>query len=268
MYILDDKFLFMNLKFRIASSIRDQLKLVPLIRFHNRMLRKVNRFFHKLQFVLEWRLSNPEYFEHQMDLNWKWHETRSAYPMERGVFSGFALRNDSPPKGATLDLCCGDGFYSYYFYSKRSAKVVGIDFDPQAINFAIRNYQIAGNIDFIVGDIRSDIPDGPFDNIVWDAAIEHFTELEIKGLVGRIKAELKSDGILSGYTIVESEHGGKHLHQHEYEFHNKEDLARFLSPHFRNVQVFSTTYPDRTNLYFYASDSLLPFERENSIIVR
>jgi SAM-dependent methyltransferase len=258
----------MNLKIRVLSAFRDHLRLVSLIRFHNRIFRKINRMVHKFQFLLEWRLNNPEYFEHQMDLNWKWHETRSSYPMERGVFSGFALRNENPPVGRTLDLCCGDGFYSYYFYSKRSANVVGIDFDPNAINFARKNYASAGNIDFIVGDIRRDIPDGPFDNIVWDAAIEHFTEIEIQNLVGRIKAVLKSEGILSGYTIVEPEHGGKHLHQHEYEFHNKEDLARFLSPHFNNVQVFSTTYPDRTNLYFYASDSLLPFERGNSIIVR
>lgn len=136
------------------------------------------------------------------------------------------------------------------------------------IKFARKNYGRAGNIDFLVGDIRNDIPEGPFDNIVWDAAIEHFTENEIKSLVNRIKSVLRADGILSGYTIVEPAHEGKHLHQHEYEFHNKEDLARFLSPHFKNVQVFSTTYPDRTNLYFYASDSLLPFERENSIVVR
>lgn len=250
------------------SYLRDRLRLVDLIRFHNRFLRAINRFFHKIQFVLEWRVGNPEYFEHQMDLNWQWHATRSAYPMERGVFSGFALGVETPPKGATLDLCCGDGFYSYYFYSKRSAKVVGIDFDKKAISFARKNYLGAGNIDFVLGDIRTSIPDGPFENIVWDAAIEHFTESEIQSLVGRIKAVLKPDGILSGYTIVEPEHGGKHLHQHEYEFHSKEDLARFLSPHFKNVHVFSTIYPERTNLYFYASNSLLPFERANSIVVR
>lgn len=261
-------FRIMNLLTGFASTVRNVLKIVPLIRFHNRVMRKINRFFHKLQFFVEWRMDNPEYFEHQMDLNWKWHETRSSYPMERGVFSSFALGNENPATGATLDLCCGDGFYSYYFYSKRSANVIGIDFDPNAIKFARKNYGRAGNIKFVVGDIRKDIPDGPFNNIIWDAAIEHFTEIEIQGLVGRIKSVLEVDGILSGYTIVEPDHGGKHLHQHEYEFHNKEDLARFLSPHFKNVQVFSTVYPDRKNLYFYASDSSLPFERENSIIVR
>lgn len=258
----------MNSKLILAKFLKDKLHLVSLIRFLNRKIRAFSRITHKAQFSIEWRFDNPEYFEHQMDLNFKWHESRSAYPMERGVFSAFALKNDTPPSGKTLDLCCGDGFYSYYFYSKRSKLVVAIDFDPNAIKFARKNYKKAQNIEFLVGDIRSDIPDGPFDNIVWDAAIEHFTEAEIKNLIGRIKAVIKSDGILSGYTIVEPKHGGKHLHQHEYEFHNKEDLARFLSPHFKNVQVFSTEYPDRVNLYFYASDNLLPFERSNSIIIK
>ena len=76
---------------------------------------------------------------------------------------------------------------------------------------------------------------------------------------------MKKKGILSGYTIVESEHGDKHLHQHEYEFHDKQDLARFLTPYFKNVQVISTVYPMRTNLYFYASDGELPFE-SNSVL--
>jgi SAM-dependent methyltransferase len=173
---------------------RKHLRIVPLIRFINRTLRSFARITHKLQFAIEWKFDNPEYFEHQMDLNYLWHTTRSSYPMERGVFSGFALRNDLPPTGKTLDLCCGDGFYSYYFYSKRSQKVVAIDFDKDVIKFARKNYGRAGNIDFLVGDIRCDIPEGPFDNIVWDAAIEHFTENEIESLVNRIKSVLSADG--------------------------------------------------------------------------
>ena len=81
----------------------------------------------------------------------------------------------------------------------------------------------------------------------------------------KIKNSLTSTGTLSGYTIVEPKHGGKLLHQHEYEFHNKNDLERFLKPYFENIQVFSTSYPDRTNLYFYASNSLLPFEKNNLV---
>ena len=74
-----------------------------------------------------------------------------------------------------------------------------------------------------------------------------------------IKDRLKLDGVLSGYTIVERDDGQKHIHQHEYEFASKEDLLRFLQPHFLNVVVFETIYPSRHNLYFWASDGPLPF---------
>ena len=97
-------------------------------------------------------------------------------------------------------------------------------------------------------------------NIVWDAAIEHFTEQEIDNMLFDIKRRLASGGVLSGYTIVERHDGNKHIHQHEYEFHDKEDLLRFLSPHFQHVKVFETVYPSRHNLSFWASDSTLPFD--------
>jgi len=103
------------------------------------------------------------------------------------------------------------------------------------------------------------MPDGMYPNVVWDAAIEHFTPSEIKDIVRNIKTRLEKGGILSEYTIVEREDGSKHLHQHEYEFKSKEDLLGLLSPHFKNVIVFETTYPDRHNLYFWASDGVLPF---------
>lgn len=103
--------------------------------------------------------------------------------------------------------------------------------------------------------------DKTYDNIVWDAAIEHFTPEEIKKLMKDIKSRLNEKGILSGYTIVERA-DGKSLEQHEYEFKSKEDLMRFLTPWFKNVKVFETLYPDRHNLYFYASDDVLPFSSE------
>lgn len=194
---------------------------------------------------------------------YSWFHSRESFPVERGVFSSLAITRNS----RVLELCCGDGFNTHHFYSLRASHVVAIDFDDEAIRWARRNYR-ASNVIFQTGDIRFDLPDTLFDNIVWDAAIEHFTETEIMDLMSKIKSILVPDGTLSGYTIVEPSHGGKHLHQHEYEFHSKEDLARFFSPFFKNVQVIETVFPLRTNLYFFASDGLLPFERESSLIVR
>ena len=91
------------------------------------------------------------------------------------------------------------------------------------------------------------MPEGKFETIIWDAAIEHFTLDEIAKILEDIKSRLADDGILSGYTIVEKADGTKSLSHHEYEFQIKGELLRLLSPYFRNVTVFETEYPDRHN---------------------
>ena len=172
------------------------------MRWTNRWLRKLVRSTHHLQFLVEWAIDNPEYFDHNIDMYSSWYKTRESFPVERGVFSSFAMT----PNSRVLDLCCGDGFNSYHFYSLRAKHVTAIDFDREAIRWAKRNYK-ASNLKFSIGDIRTDIPDGPFDNIVWDAAVEHFTETEITALMSRIRAVLAPSGTLSGYTIIEPEGG-------------------------------------------------------------
>ena len=238
------------------------MRILDAVKLINIFIRFLSSFTHALQLRLEWNYTNPEYFDHNMDIHHQWRKTRMSFPLERGVFSSFALAGN----GKTLDLCSGDGFNSYYFYSLNSKSVTGIDFDAEAIKWARRNYKTK-NLDFIEQDIRNEFVGGPYDNIIWDAAIEHFTEIEIKRLMNNIKSQLTSGGVLSGYTIIEASDGVKHLHQHEYEFHDKEDLARFLIPWFKNVHVFTTSYPTRTNLYFYASDGLLPFEKDNNLFI-
>lgn len=106
------------------------------------------------------------------------------------------------------------------------------------------------------------MPEGQFDNIVWDAAIEHFTLEEVGHILKSIKDRLRPSGILSGYTIVERADGVKSLSHHEYEFKSKEDLLAVLAPYFRRVTVFETIYPERHNLYFWASDGQVPFGPE------
>jgi cyclopropane fatty-acyl-phospholipid synthase-like methyltransferase len=107
------------------------------------------------------------------------------------------------------------------------------------------------------------MPAGKFDNIIWDAAIEHFTPKEIDDILKEIKTRLNKGGILSGYTIVKKNDGQKSLSHHEYEFENKEDLLRFFVPFFKNITIFETIFPSRHNLYFWASDeNSLPFSKD------
>ncbi|MEO5921633.1 MAG: class I SAM-dependent methyltransferase [Pseudolysinimonas sp.] len=254
---------------RVLRVAKRVTPLVPLARLNSRIARSLASAAHHFQLNVEWGVDNPEFFEHHLDQYYSWRRTRNSLPWERGVNSALALQATTAPtsKPTVLTLCCGDGFMDYYFYSLLAESIIAIDFDPDAIRVARRTNQ-APNITYLLGDIRSDIPEGQFDNIVWDAAIEHFTQEETAALMGTIASRLKPDGILSGYTLLEKEDGHKHLHQHEYEFHDKEDLARFLTPYFATVQVWETVFPNRTNLYFYATNDKLPSERDLMIIER
>jgi 2-polyprenyl-3-methyl-5-hydroxy-6-metoxy-1,4-benzoquinol methylase len=209
---------------------------------------------HKRLLAVQWRIPpQPENFDHQIDQFYWWTVSRNPQWVERGVYGALALKG-----GNLLELCCGDGFNARQFYSLKSKQVVACDFDPKIIRVAKRKNS-APNVAFHVADIRTQMPDGRYDNIVWDAAIEHFTETEIQDIMRSIKKRLTPDGILSGHTIVERADGEKQLSHHEYEFKSKEDLLRFFTPFFANVLVFETEYPGRHNLYFWASDSAIPF---------
>lgn len=210
---------------------------------------------HHRLFLAQWGIYPvPEFFEHKIGLYWMWRAKRTPHWVERGVFSLLAMKPDC----RALELCCGDGFNAHYFYSARVGSMISVDFDPKAIGYAKRNFS-AHNVAYKLADIRTQMPEGVFDNIIWDAAIEHFTETEIVAIMTNIKQRLSKGGVLSGFTIVERSDGKKMLPHHEYEFKSKEDLARFFTPHFLNVRVFETIYPDRHNLYFWASDSTIPF---------
>ncbi len=220
--------------------------------------RKLASFFHSLQMKYDWQYEpQPEWFDHFCDQFYWFRKSQNPLWVERGTFGLLAIK-----QGANvLELCCGDGYNSYHFYSIRATKIISVDFDIDAIPHA-KKYNQAKNVEFRLCDIRSEMPEGIFDNIIWDAAIEHFTEEEIAGIMKNIKARLKPGGVLTGYTLVESPTGEKSLTHHEREFKSKEDLKSFFEPHFKNVKVFETIYPSRHNLYFYASDGVLPFDKE------
>jgi SAM-dependent methyltransferase len=225
--------------------------LVSALEVLNWLLRKIVGWTHFAQYAVQWRIKPlPEWFDHFLDQYWQWGATNNGLFVERGVFSRLVLKENA----RLLEICCGDGFNTRHFYSNKAKSIVAIDFDEDAIPHAMR-YNSAPNITYIKHDIRRGLPKGPFDNVIWDAAIEHFTEQEIDAVMAQIVESLGPDGILSGYTIVENETGKESLHLHEYEFKDAQDLRRFFTPHFKFVRVWETIYPTRHNLYFVASQS-------------
>ena len=209
---------------------------------------------HRRLMDVQWSLPPlPENFDHQIDLFYWWQQSRNSQWVERGVYGALCLLG-----GKVLELCCGDGFNARNFYSLNSESVIACDFDPHILKTA-RRKNSTPNVSFVQADIRTEMPPGVFDNVIWDAAIEHFTETEITSIMDNIKARLSPAGILSGHTVVERGDGVKQLSHHEYECKSKEDLLRLLAPYFKNVMVFETRYPERHNLYFWASDGPVPF---------
>lgn len=175
---------------------------------------------------------------------------------------GYFLRCASKKMGRRSNFVAEMVFNAYHFHATHLESIISVDFDEAAIEHARKNFKNP-KISYQACDIRVSIPSGKFDNIIWDAAIEHFSPTEISKILSSIKERLKDDGIFSGYTITKRPDGKKSHHEHEYEFSSKEDLMDFLSPHFQRVRIFETDYPDRHNLYFYASDGApLPFDAD------
>ncbi len=240
-----------------ATIIFGKKRCLTFFKAVSELSRVFAHFAHKKQMEYEWSIApQPEWYDHFCDQFYQFRQFQNPLWVERGTFGLLAIKQGA----RVLELCCGDGFNSYHFYSIRANKILAVDFDNEVILHA-QKYNQAKNIEFKLNDIRTEFPIGQFDNIVWDGAIEHFTELEIDAIMKNIKDRLTSSGTVSGYTIVEKP-DGKSLSHHEYEFKSKEDLKRFFEPYFKNIKVFETIYPSRHNLYFFASDEVLPFDDE------
>lgn len=243
--------------YKLLIKIFGKEKIIAYIKSRSERKRQQAFRAHKLQMDLEWGFPpQPEWFDHYCDLFYQWRETRISYWAERGIYGLLTMEQNCN----VLELCCGDGFNAYHFYSARASHITSVDFDHTAITHATK-YNKAPNITFQLCDIRTNMPDGIYDNVIWDAAIEHFTQEEISSILNNIKKRLKPGGILSGYTLKEDVSGKKSLTHHEYEFKSLDDLKKFLTPYFKNVKVFETIHPTRHNLYFYASDAELPFDK-------
>jgi SAM-dependent methyltransferase len=225
--------------------------LISVLKGLNFLVRKLSAATHFAQFAVQWGIHpRPEWFDHYLDQHWQFSAKNNGLWVERGVFSRLVMK----PDARVLEICCGDGFNARHFYSSKAKSIIALDFDKDAIPHAKRFNQTP-NIDYILQDIRHGLPPGPFDNIIWDAAIEHFTETEIDQVMGQLVERLGKDGVLSGYTLTEAADGKKSNSLHEYEFKDKEDLRRFFTPHFKFVKVWETIYPTRHNLYFVASQA-------------
>ena len=198
----------------------------------------------------QWAIApTPTHFDHHIDLHHQWLRSRDPMWVERGVLSGLAMRG-----GRLLELSCGDGFNTRNFYSIRMDEVVACDIDRSAIATA-RRKNAAPNVDYRIADIRTQMPDGIYDNVVWDFGfplLRYFSSDEVEQVFGQVRARLGARGVFSGYTIAQEPGDGTLC------FSDTERLRDFMARFFAHVTVFETRSHDRHNLYFWASQSTVP----------
>jgi SAM-dependent methyltransferase len=245
----------------VTSALRALVRVfgpenaVKLVRAQNRFLRGLTARAHSLQTLLEWEvLSHSDYFDHYLNLH-NWHASRNPMWTERGCFNLLAMKQGAE----VLEICCGDGFNTYHYYSARAKRLLAVDHSPTAICHARKNHS-APNIEYRICNILDSCPEGKYDHIIWDDAAAFFTRNEIVELSHTMKTRLVELGIFSGCTYIEFPARVGQYPPDKTFFRSKEDLAALFSADFKNVKVFETIYPSRHNLYFFASDAVLPFD--------
>lgn len=214
-------------------------------------------YSNKFLFMAQWFLPpEPKWFDNNINLYYKWLQTKNPFWLERGAYSIIAIK----PGAEILEVACGDGFNTKNFYSHASKRVVALDIDEDALNLA-KKRNSAPNIEYVLMDVTKSIPEGKFDNVIFDSVIQQLNPEDIHSVMKNLKPHLKAGGIVSGNTqVIEKTKGGTG-------FSKKQDVMKFFSPYFKNVLIFETINPGRHNFYFYASDGVIPFSKNwpNSI---
>jgi SAM-dependent methyltransferase len=225
--------------------------LIVLLQGINRWLRFLSLWTHRVQGAIEGRFDRRRmWFDHYVDLNWKLPTQGDAMFLERAVFSRILL----DPDARLLEIACGDGYFTRYFYAPRVRSVVAIDIDPSAIAFA-RKANGWPNITYEIHDLRAGLPPGDFSHVIWDGAMLYFTVETLDQVFGWIHERLGPSGLFSGYTYAD------YIEERPYIRHrvdSPQDVANMLGKHFENVVVLRTEHPERSNFYFAASDAELP----------
>jgi SAM-dependent methyltransferase len=221
--------------------------LVPPVRRVNGVLRATSARSHQFQYKVEGFLKpSAEWFDHEIDVHWQWVARQRSMFLERGVLNTLAIRSGAQ----VLELCCGDGFNAHRFYAERAERVLAVDHDPAALAHA-RRFHARPNVEYRSCDVLQDLPEGSFDNIIWDSAMHHFSLSEVAVILASAHRSLTPDGVLSGYTLIDPEEDYAFA---RLRFENADALADVLAGEFAHVAVLETAEALRRNVYFFASD--------------
>jgi tRNA (cmo5U34)-methyltransferase len=106
----------------------------------------------------------------------------------------------SEPPRRVLDLGAGTGMMSRFVRAAHpSCELVLLDSAARMLDEASASVQAPAS--FVLGDLRDELPPGPFDAVVSALAIHHLSDEEKTDLFGRARAALRAGGV-----FVNAEH--------------------------------------------------------------
>lgn len=122
----------------------------------------------------------------------EWRAQRlAASPEFRELALVDRLISNLSPGDQVLDAGCGPGEPIAAYVSKRGFRVVGIDGSPRMIELA---REALPDVTFLLGDMRTTDPDGPFDALIaWDSVF-HLPRDEHRDIFARFHSWLRPRG--------------------------------------------------------------------------
>lgn len=231
---------------RMVRQVSDALLAIIMTKAMASLCERYLKNFWRLTYRrIMWHYPHPVWFPHRLDL-YTWQEHRNCHFLERGIYSHQVIN----PGDTVLELCCGDGFYSYFFFSGKAAHVDAVDIDDMALAHA-RQYHSSPNISYRhLNIVKDDFPKEQYNVVVWDSAIRRLKIDDIHIALGKVRDVLhKSNGIFSCYEIFEDKENPIYFITPL----TQEDLTNILRQYFPSVQWIKTVTPERTNYYYHCS---------------
>jgi len=146
-----------------------------------------------------------------------------------------------------MDVCCGNGSYSYLFFSDIAGCVDAIDKDSNALAFA-RNHFAAENINYLQIDVLNEnFPSSNYDVIVLNAAISYFNDDQINLILKKIVDSGKDAMLFFGMTPETNNYI-----DHKTEFSNPSELEQVLNRYFAQVEIKVIEESTGRSIYFRA----------------
>ncbi len=137
-----------------------------------------------------------------------------------------------------LDIGCNDGFGTY-FISEYAKKVIGVDFDRDAIDFAIANSE-SNVIEYKCEDFLNK-KYGDFDGVISFDVIEHIYPEHVCDYMKTVLENLKYTGtFVIGTPSLESQlYSKENVKGAHVNVYKGEDFYKMLKQYFYNVYLFT-----------------------------